>query len=76
VSTRVGAEGLCLEPERHLAVVEGVAEMAPALLQCLQRPEAAREQAERGRQVVVERYDWGVLADRLEQVWLDCCARR
>jgi polysaccharide biosynthesis protein PslH len=73
VSTRVGAEGLCLEPGRHLTVVEGVADLAAALVQCLREPEAARAQAECGRRVVVERYDWGVLADRLEQVWLDCC---
>jgi glycosyltransferase involved in cell wall biosynthesis len=73
VSTRVGAEGLCLEPGRHLTVVEGVPDMAAALVRCLRAPEAARAQAERGRQVVLERYDWGVLADKLEQVWLGCC---
>jgi glycosyltransferase involved in cell wall biosynthesis len=73
VSTRVGAEGLCLEPGRHLTVVDGVADLAAALVQGLREPEAARAQAESGRRVVVERYDWGVLADRLEQVWLDCC---
>jgi hypothetical protein len=47
--------------------------MPRALVGCLRDPEAARAQAEHGRQVVLERYDWGTLADRLEQVWLDCC---
>jgi glycosyltransferase involved in cell wall biosynthesis len=73
VSTRVGAEGLCLEPGRHLTVVDGIADLAPALVQCLREPEAAREQARCGRCIVTERYDWSVLADRLEQVWLSCC---
>jgi glycosyltransferase involved in cell wall biosynthesis len=73
VSTRVGAEGLCLEPGRHLTVVEGVTDMPAALVRCLRDPEPARAQAECGRGVVLERYDWGVLADRLEQVWLECC---
>jgi glycosyltransferase involved in cell wall biosynthesis len=73
VSTRVGAEGLCLEPGRHLTVVDGVGDMAAELVRCLREPEAARAQADCGRRVVVERYDWGVLADRLEQVWLECC---
>jgi glycosyltransferase involved in cell wall biosynthesis len=76
VSTRVGAEGLCLEPGRHLTAVEGVEDMAAGLLACLRQPEAARAQAECGRQVVVERYDWGALADKLERVWLTCCGPR
>jgi glycosyltransferase involved in cell wall biosynthesis len=75
VSTRVGAEGLCLEPGRHLTVVERVEEMAAALVQVTRAPEAAHAQAECGRQRVLERYDWGLLADKLEQVWLDCAAQ-
>jgi glycosyltransferase involved in cell wall biosynthesis len=72
VSTRVGAEGLALRDGEHLTVVEGVDEMAAALVRCLRNPDAAREQAERGRRVVVERYDWGPLADRLERSWEKC----
>ena len=72
VSTRVGAEGLHLEPGRHLAVVEGVEAMADALVQCLRQPEAARVMAERGRRRVLERYDWDALADELERVWFEC----
>jgi glycosyltransferase involved in cell wall biosynthesis len=72
VSTRVGAEGLSLEPGRHLTVADTVADMAPALLWCLRQPAAARAQAECGRRVVLERYDWDALAARLEGVWLQC----
>jgi hypothetical protein len=43
-----------------------------ALAACLRDPGPAREQAERGRRVVLERYDWGALADKLEQTWLKC----
>jgi glycosyltransferase involved in cell wall biosynthesis len=75
VATHVGAEGLSLQPGRDITVVQGVADMAPALVRCLREPGPAREQAERGRRVVLEQYDWSVLAERLEQVWLDCCAR-
>jgi glycosyltransferase involved in cell wall biosynthesis len=72
VSTRVGAEGLCLEPGRHLSVVEGIDAVADALAAAMQAPAEARAQAERGRQRVVERYDWNALADRLERVWFRC----
>jgi glycosyltransferase involved in cell wall biosynthesis len=74
VSTRVGAEGLCLRDGEELTLAEP-AEMALALAECIRHPDAATAQAERGRQVVLERYDWNVLADRLEQVW-DRVARK
>jgi glycosyltransferase involved in cell wall biosynthesis len=72
VSTRIGAEGLCLEPGRHLTVVEDVDALVPALLQAIRAPQAAQAQAEAGRARILERYDWDTLADQLERVWLDC----
>jgi glycosyltransferase involved in cell wall biosynthesis len=72
VSTRVGAEGLCLEPGKHLTVVEQADDMAAALVEAIRSPKAALAQAAAGRQRVLERYDWDVLADKLEQAWLAC----
>jgi glycosyltransferase involved in cell wall biosynthesis len=72
VSTRVGAEGLALDPGRHLTVVEGVDDMAAALVDTIRFPKAALAQAAAGRQRVLELYDWDVLADKLEQAWLEC----
>ena len=69
VSTRVGAEGLQLEDGRDLTVVERPEDMAAALVDCIRAPDEARRMAEHGRRVVRERYDWDVLADRLEAVW-------
>lgn len=74
VSTRVGAEGLCLTPGRDLDVVEDVEGMAGALLAALRHPDRARTMAEQGRRVVQEHYDWDVVADKLEQVWEKCVA--
>jgi glycosyltransferase involved in cell wall biosynthesis len=72
VSTRVGAEGLSLMPDRHLDVVEEPNAMAPALVHCLRERGRCDEIAEQGRRVVVERYDWSVLAVKLERAWFDC----
>jgi glycosyltransferase involved in cell wall biosynthesis len=72
VSTRVGAEGLCLDPERHLTIVEDTDRMAAAIVETIRSPRTARAKALAGRERVLERYDWGTLADRLEQVWLEC----
>jgi glycosyltransferase involved in cell wall biosynthesis len=72
VSTAIGAEGLHLEPGCHLSVVPGVEEMANALLNAMRHPQDAQELAQRGRERVLERYDWDTLADQLEQIWIQC----
>jgi polysaccharide biosynthesis protein PslH len=72
VSTRVGAEGLCLKPGRDLALVEDVDGMAAALAEAVANPGPALALAENGRRLVYERYDWDALADRLDRVWEKC----
>jgi glycosyltransferase involved in cell wall biosynthesis len=74
VSTRVGAEGLHLEPGLHLTVVEDTDHLAEVLVSTIRHPEPAQEQARCGRRRVLERYDWDRLADRLERVWYDVVA--
>jgi glycosyltransferase involved in cell wall biosynthesis len=75
VSTRIGAEGLCLDPEQHLKVVADVEEMAAALVEAVRHPGPARAAAERGRRRVLERYGWETLALQLEQIWLESADR-
>jgi glycosyltransferase involved in cell wall biosynthesis len=72
VSTRVGAEGLHLEPDKHLTVVEGIDEMQGAVVDAIRDPDRLRLQAEAGRREVVRRYDWDALAARLERLWRRC----
>jgi glycosyltransferase involved in cell wall biosynthesis len=74
VSTRVGAEGLCLEAGRHVTIVEGIAELAPAVIDAIRHPDVLAEQAEAGRAEVLRRYDWDALAEKMERVWYDCAA--
>jgi glycosyltransferase involved in cell wall biosynthesis len=76
VSTRVGAEGLGLQPGEHLNVTEDASGMAEALVATLRSPESAAEQARRGRQFVLQHHDWDGLASKLEQVWLRCAGVR
>jgi glycosyltransferase involved in cell wall biosynthesis len=69
VSTLVGAEGLRLEPGKHLTVTPDETGIADALLQHMRDPDAAADQADEGRRVVVREYDWGPLAEKLNEVW-------
>ncbi|WP_165250224.1 glycosyltransferase [Paludisphaera soli] len=71
VSTRVGAEGLMVEDGRHLAVVEGVEQMADQVVLGLRDPGAMAARAALGRSLVEARYDWDGLAERLEWAWAD-----
>lgn len=68
VSTRVGAEGLELQPGEHYVQAEE-ADMAAALVQAIRQPDAMRAQADKGRELVRRKYDWSVLADKLEAIW-------
>jgi len=74
VSTRIGAEGLCLDAGQDLTVVEEIEDLAGALVTAIREPEVVLAQAERGREKVLERYDWDRLAKQLEQVWRQCAA--
>jgi glycosyltransferase involved in cell wall biosynthesis len=74
VSTQVGAEGLRLRPNVDYVQAEEDA-LAQALAHALQHPEPARTMAQTGQQVVLEQYDWDVLADKQEQIWEDCLRR-
>jgi glycosyltransferase involved in cell wall biosynthesis len=72
VSTRIGAEGLCLKPGRHLTVVEDIDDLISALVQAIRDPHRLAREAEAGREQVLHRYDWDILADQMERIWLEC----
>jgi polysaccharide biosynthesis protein PslH len=69
ISTRIGAEGLQLTPERDLIVTETPGEMSAAILGAIRAQDELQETAERGRRQVLSRYSWDPLADRLAGVW-------
>ncbi len=68
VSTRIGAEGLLLKPGEDYLLAEPDT-MADALVQAIRNPDAVQALARHGRQIVLETYDWGVLAHKLEATW-------
>jgi glycosyltransferase involved in cell wall biosynthesis len=72
VSSRVGAEGLALDPGRHLEIAESVEELPASIVRLIREPQRAARQADAGRAQVLRRYDWDRLAERLEHLWLGC----
>ena len=71
-STRVGAEGLALSAGQHLEIADSIDDLARSIVGLARDPQRAARQAEAGRALVLRRYDWDRLADRLEQLWLGC----
>jgi glycosyltransferase involved in cell wall biosynthesis len=76
VSTRIGAEGLCLEPGRDITVTQDTDDLAAAVVAALRSPREMARQAASGRERVLVRYDWETLAGEMERVWLNCVAAR
>jgi glycosyltransferase involved in cell wall biosynthesis len=76
VSTRVGAEGLAVRPGEDYVLAETREEMTEALAGCLLDPGRARRLAGQGQKTVTARYDWPMLADRLERVWFEAAGGR
>jgi glycosyltransferase involved in cell wall biosynthesis len=72
VSTRVGAEGLLLTGGEHLTLADDPSGFASALAAAVLSPSAALSLASAGRRLVLDRYDWDALADRLERSWELC----
>jgi glycosyltransferase involved in cell wall biosynthesis len=69
VSSRVGAEGLALRSGDDYTLADTPDEMTAALVDCLEQPAKAGAQAKHGRETVACRYDWPMLAEKLESVW-------
>jgi sugar transferase (PEP-CTERM/EpsH1 system associated) len=66
VSTTIGAEGLPVTPDQNILTADEPETFARAVVQ-LVRDEALRRRLEhRARELVVERYDWSVVANSLE----------
>jgi glycosyltransferase involved in cell wall biosynthesis len=68
VASRVGAEGLLLTPGEDYVRADEDA-MADVLVHAIRYPEAIQTMSQRGRQRVLETYDWEVLARKLEAAW-------
>ncbi len=62
VSTSIGAEGLGLEPGRHLVIADGRDELARAIGTLLASPERRALVANEGRRLVERRYGWPAVA--------------
>lgn len=76
ISTRIGAEGLEFEPGRHFHEVSDIAGLEQGILSFANAIDRANSQARSARTLVVDRYSWNLLAEKMEKVWIDVASLR
>ncbi|MCX6552120.1 MAG: glycosyltransferase family 4 protein [Acidobacteria bacterium] len=68
VASTIGAEGLRIRPGVDFVRADE-ADMADALVRAIRKPGDMQAMAQRGRALVLDTYDWDVLAQKLETSW-------
>lgn len=71
ISTRLGAEGLSVEDNRHILLADSREQVAFAVKSLLQHPKFRSQLTEAARALVVNQYDWVGLGRRLMGVYSD-----
>ena len=66
VSTRIGAEGLAVEHEKHLLLADSAPQFAEAVLRLLHDDDLQNRLKGTGRQLISERYDWQAIIPDIE----------
>lgn len=69
VSTTLGCEGIAVVPGHDILVGDAPEELAAAVLSLLNDSDLANQIAHRGRQMVVERYDYRMACRPLDDVY-------
>jgi len=70
VTTTIGVEGLRLRHGQHVTIADEPDAIARAVFETILDHPRALQMAENGRALVSAEYDWAILAERLESVWL------
>jgi glycosyltransferase involved in cell wall biosynthesis len=76
VTTSIGCAGLDVEHERDLLIADDPAQFASWVDRLLADDVLARDLAQRARQTVERRYDWGAIGDALERAVTGLLARQ
>lgn len=69
ISTSLGAEGLSVEPNRHLIIANTENEFSQAVAGLLTDRGLRLSLAENARKLVVDEYDWAALGQRLSDIY-------
>lgn len=66
VSTRLGAEGIAVVPEKHLLLADDAEAIAEGVVRVLESPELAERLGRSGRELAERCYSWRAIGQKLE----------
>lgn len=69
VSTTIGAEGLNVTNNEHILLADDPISIVEAISWVIQNDVQARNMAKKGQNLVIDHYQWHVLAERLDRNW-------
>jgi glycosyltransferase involved in cell wall biosynthesis len=74
LTSTVGVEGLRLESGLHCTIADETEAWIHNILRMMQNSQEGRTQAERGRRVVLDEYEWSGLAEEMERIWFEAAS--
>lgn len=69
VSTTIGAEGINYKNHANINIADTANEIADAINYILDNPEKAAQLGKRGRELVLEEYDWNIVGRKLRAIY-------
>ncbi|GBE35979.1 GDP-mannose-dependent alpha-(1-6)-phosphatidylinositol monomannoside mannosyltransferase [bacterium BMS3Bbin07] len=69
VTTSVGAEGIEVKDNKHLVIADDPGLFAKRTIELLKEPENAAKLGENGRRLMVEKYDWGIIGEKMNRIY-------
>ncbi len=76
VTTAIGAEGLEVEPNRHVLIGDSPEDFAVQIRRLFKDPELGKNLGRSGRRLVERRYGWEALGGRLDHFLKDMVAKK
>lgn len=69
VSTSIGCEGIDIEPDRDLMVSDDPHDFANKVIMLSKDKELRKKLGENGRLLILQKYDWKAIVDKLESIY-------
>jgi len=75
VSTTLGAEGIAHTPDQDIVLADRPEDFAHQILDLLSQPQKARSIGHKGRELVLQKYDWKIIGHLLKDIYHEIIQR-
>lgn len=74
ISTTIGCEGLEVTPDEDILIADSPQQFVNQIAELWSNSEKGKSLGEMGRMLVLQQYDWSIIAQKLNQVYLEITA--